>query len=166
MTTRIAVVLISSTVLVSCCCLEEISIKPQVNGIDVKNGALASAFIETVFKFQECCPSKEQEQLALAIQTQLGNVFVELLKFRDTTKPSPADLDKAIDEYNKLAKVAEDTIKNVILVCRAKKENKPALVQHLTPGQPVNFDKLMQQVMTEAQNALNVIQQKVTTGLI
>lgn len=91
------------------CCLKSITLKPELNAVDLKTAKAGSANFEAKLDFKDCCPSKEQEALALKVQSAAQNLYDKLLNNEIT-----------LEEYNKKVQAAKDAIENVILVCSAK----------------------------------------------
>lgn len=121
---RIALAL-SLVVLISGCCLKEIGIKPEANAVDIKKATLGDISVDVVFKFKDCCPSKEQEELAFKLQANVAEAFLSLVE--ECKKTGTVD-PKRLDAFNKLVDLAHKTITDVILVC-AMQHNKVVVAE-------------------------------------
>ena len=91
------------------CCLKSVTLKPELNAVDLKTAKAGSANFEAKLDFKDCCPSKEQEALALKVQDGVQKLYDKLLNNEIT-----------LEEYNKKIQAAKDAIENVILICSAK----------------------------------------------
>lgn len=91
------------------CCLKSVTLKPELNAVDLKTAKTGSVNFEAKFDFKDCCPTEEQKQLALKVQDTIQKDFDRVVKGEIT-----------FEEFNSHAKAAKDAIENVILVCSAK----------------------------------------------
>ncbi len=94
------------------CCLQSVRLKPQLDAINLATAKVGSFSAETEFKFKECCPSKEQEKIALSIQMKMTVLYEKLLND-----------EISLEEYNKKVQGAADAIGRVVLACASM--NKP-----------------------------------------
>jgi hypothetical protein len=90
------------------CCLQSVKLKPQINAIDLEAAKVGSFNAETEFDFKECCPSKEQEKIALSIQSKITNLYDKLLNDEIT-----------IDKFNEKVQAASNAIGRVVFICNS-----------------------------------------------
>jgi hypothetical protein len=96
------------------CCLQSVKLKPQIDAIDLKAATAGSFSAETEFKFKECCPSKEQEKIALSIQAKIMGLYEKLLND-----------EISLEEYNQKVQAAADAIGKVVLACASTSKALP-----------------------------------------
>ena len=111
------VLMIATSSLFLGCCLKSVSLKPEMDDVGVA-GAKAGAIKASIdFTFQECCPTKDQERIALNIQRKVDNLFADLVagKIR-------------VADYNLKVKAARDAIGQVVLLCAAKPAGRSAIM--------------------------------------
>lgn len=88
------------------CCMKSIEIKPHVNALDLTAAKAGSVGADVKFDLKECCPSKEQEKIALSIQSKITDLYTKLLND-----------EISIEKYNEKIDAATNAIENVVLVC-------------------------------------------------
>lgn len=103
------------------CCLQSVKLKPQMDAIDLKTAKVGSFSAETEFKFKECCPSDEQEKIALSIQSKIVGLYEKLLND-----------EISIEEYNQKVQAAADAIGKVVLACASTSKALPTTKTLLT----------------------------------
>lgn len=107
---QIHIVLLATAMLgLSGCCLESLKLKPQMDTLDLKTAKVGSLSSEIIIQFKECCPNKEQEKVALSIQSKMTELYNKLLNDQIT-----------LEQYNQKIEAATKAIENVVLVCSPK----------------------------------------------
>lgn len=134
---RVMVLIFPATALLCSegCCLKSVTLTPEFKGIDIAKAAAASAQAEFRMEFDECCPSCQQKELALQLQQKVLDSFKQLV-----------DGTMELSRYNQLSVAAQDTLNNVILVCKAQNGNKEARLA---------ASKLLDPSGTKAADAIN-----------
>jgi hypothetical protein len=92
--------LVFSIIIVLCfsgCCLKSISIKPEMSAVDVKNANIGVIKGDIDFVFKDCCPSKEEKQLALSIKKKAETLSDQLLADEIT----PEEYNMKIEAFHK-----------------------------------------------------------------
>ncbi len=113
--------------LAGCGCLKGISLAPEMSAIDLKRAQAGSVRVGVRWQFSQCCPTSEQETVALRLQTEVADLFTNLVAGKIE-----------LDRYNQLVRAAQDAIKNVILVCAVAARGDP---EHLALGSPALVQK-------------------------
>lgn len=90
------------------CCLNKLTLKSDINAVDLKAVSAGTIKPEASFEFKECCPTKKQKENALELQSKINALFDKLTSGQIT-----------IEQYNQTIKAAHDAINNVILVCNS-----------------------------------------------
>lgn len=103
-------ILLSTAMLgLSGCCMKSLELKPKMDALDLKTAKVGSLSSEIVIQFKECCPNKEQEKIALSIQSKITELYNKLLNDQIT-----------LEQYNQKIDAAKNAIENVVLVCSPK----------------------------------------------
>ncbi|MDF1591602.1 MAG: hypothetical protein P1P89_08830 [Desulfobacterales bacterium] len=103
--------------------------KPKLDAIDLKAAKVGSFSAETEFKFKDCCPSKEQEKIALSIQSKIVGLYEKLLND-----------EISIETYNQKVQAAADAIGKVVLSCALSSKELP-LTKTVPVIPPMSLEK-------------------------
>lgn len=95
------------------CCMKSIQIKPQMDALDLQTAQAGSLSANIAIDFKECCPSKEQEAIALKMQSSMADLYTQLLNNEISQ-----------EDYNYKINAATNAIENVVLICAPKSESK------------------------------------------
>ena len=110
---NVVLALTASLGLAACGCLEEVSLRPELTVSDVAKAQAGTGSVEVIWRFKDCCPSSEQEAIALRLQEGVAELWDRLVR---------GEVD--VDRYNTLVRAAHKAITEVILVCSARDEGR------------------------------------------
>lgn len=106
------------------CCLKELTLKSEINAVDLKAVSAGTIKPEVNFEFKECCPTSKQEKEALKLQSKLNDLFDKYANGQITS-----------EQYNQIVKAAHDAINDVILVCNSTNGVQQKSLKSLTQPQ-------------------------------
>jgi hypothetical protein len=85
-----------------------VTLRPELSVTELATARAGSGAVEVVWRFKDCCPSAEQEAVALQLQRGVEELWNQLVA---------GELE--LERYNGLVRAAHDAITQVILVCSA-----------------------------------------------
>lgn len=121
------------------CCMKSIQMKPQMDALDLQTAQAGSLSANIIINFKECCPSKEQEKIALTVQSKITDLYTKLLND-----------EISMEEYNEKINAATNAIENVVLVCSPTKKSMETMDKSIFQGMSLD----------EAWNELEKVNQK------
>lgn len=106
-----AVALLAIAVLMAGCCLQQLTLKPELSAADLKTLTAGNASVDVTLKFPECCPSRQQKDIALQLQQKVEQAYEQVLAGKIQ-----------LEQYNAYVRAANDAIEGVILVCKSHEQ--------------------------------------------
>ena len=91
------------------CCLSSIEIKPEMSALDLKTAQAGKLSVSAKFMFKDCCPTKQQENIALQIQQKIAELFDKVVRN-----------EISLASYNEKVQAASNAIEKVVLVCKSR----------------------------------------------
>ena len=103
---RIMLIGLAVSSILSCNCLKSVSVKPEMNAVDIEKANIGVIKGDIEFVFKECCPSREEEAIALSIKQKAVVIFDDLLSNKIT-----------VEEYNTKIAAIHGGLKKVVYAC-------------------------------------------------
>ncbi|HWB02966.1 MAG TPA: hypothetical protein VG796_08085 [Verrucomicrobiales bacterium] len=94
-------------VISACCSLRKLTISPEISSADLKAKSFTGGKIPVTFEF-ECCPSKEQQAIALKLQQRVAQRAEDVFSGKISA-----------EDYNAEQEVIAKVLDNIVLKCKS-----------------------------------------------
>ncbi|VFQ46719.1 hypothetical protein [Desulfoluna butyratoxydans] len=102
------ILIILVSVCLTACCMKSLKVRPEMNALDMKNANIGVMKADIEFDFSECCPSKDEEKIALNIKKKSEELCTQLVAG-----------DISIEAYNSKIESIHKALYMVVYACAA-----------------------------------------------